>query len=217
MKRFSIFLGIFLLSAITIFAQVPEKFKYQAVIRDGSGNILVSQAVEVLVEIVATSPTGTVVFSETHNTTTNEYGVVNLEIGSVNDLSLVDWTDDVYFVRVSLDGVLMGASQILSVPYAITAKNIQGVVEVTGTTSDSYNSISIAFPSGFTKENTRVLSLEIGASISGSGTYWRSMGTTLTGAEGSVYTSVSSAIFIYYPNDDNYKNKPLRMVLMKVE
>jgi uncharacterized protein (TIGR02145 family) len=114
--------GFILLFSLAIMAQTPAMFNYQAVIRDSNSDILINEDINLTVEIVKTTESGVVVFSETHETSTNAYGVVNVKIGSVNSLAGIDFSDDSYFVRISVDDVFMGASQLLSVPYALHAK-----------------------------------------------------------------------------------------------
>ncbi len=120
MKR--IFYPIFaLLISFGALAQAPQMFNYQAVIRDDGGNPLVSEAVEVSIAILEGSAEGTEVFSETHQITTNEFGIVNLQVGSESSMENIDWSADLYFVQVSLDGNIMGTSPLLSVPFALHA------------------------------------------------------------------------------------------------
>ncbi len=133
MKKILLIL-IVLFSLSEINAQTPSQFKYQAVLRDASGNILANQAVTVDISILQGSTTGTSVFTETHNTTTTAQGLINLNIGSENDMSTVDWSADSYFVTISVNGNLMGTSQLLSVPYALQAKK-----------ADNYDEIDPAF------------------------------------------------------------------------
>ncbi len=66
------------------------------------------------------------VYSESHTTTTDDYGLVNLVIGqgtTSDDFSAIDWGNGTYSVNVSIDGTDMGTSQLWSVPYAISASN----------------------------------------------------------------------------------------------
>ena len=99
----------------------PASFSYQAVLRNSSGQLMENQSVTVDVEILEGSASGTSVFTESHMVTTNAYGLVSLEIGSVNDLSALSWSVNDYFISISVDGMLMGTSQLLSVPFAMHA------------------------------------------------------------------------------------------------
>jgi hypothetical protein len=123
MKQF-LFLIIALTIVNTAFSQTPMQFKYQAVLRDANGNIIASQAKTVIVDILQDSPTGTNVFTETHNVTTTAQGVINLNIGSVNTtgIAAINWATNTYYIKITVGGIVMGTSQLLSVPYALYAK-----------------------------------------------------------------------------------------------
>ncbi len=220
MKKLNIFI-VFLLLASIGFGQIPQQFKYQAILRDASGEILSNETVNIEIEILEGSASGTVVFSEMHtDVTTTDNGLINLNIGSIEDLSVVTWSSNDYFIKISLDGIEMGTSQLLTVPYAMHSESssiYSEMIEITGTTSASLSWTSVTFPTGYDKYNTRVVSFEVGAKIGGSGEYWRSMGATEDGVTGSVFTSVSSSIFLYYPDDEDFKDCPFRLIIMKVE
>jgi trimeric autotransporter adhesin len=145
MKNTLIFAAfIFLLSALMIGlqvrAQAPRAFKYQAVARDAAGNLLASQAVAFRIKIHMGSSSDTVVYTETHSVTTNTFGMVNLSIGSgtviSGTFSTIDWGASGYYVETEMDPaggaayVVMGTSQLLSVPYALYS-------EKSGTSSGS--------------------------------------------------------------------------------
>ena len=132
-----LFLWIFLLLINSGFAQAPQKFNYQAVVRDDAQNIVSEQAVGIRISILQESVDGTVVYSETHTPTTNAFGLVTLEIGGgtvvSGDLSTVDWGNHTYFIKVEMDPsggttyTEMGTSQVLSVPYALHSKTAANV------------------------------------------------------------------------------------------
>lgn len=124
-KLLSFIVAVFV--TLTLIGQAPESFKYQAVLRNASGNIRVSASVSIDIAIIQGSTTGTEVFIETHNTVTNEFGLVNLEIGSINTsgFAAIDWTNGPYYLKVSVDGTEMGTSQLLSVPFALHAKSAE--------------------------------------------------------------------------------------------
>lgn len=107
---------------LIINAQTPNQFKYQAVLRDASGNVLSDKAVTIDISILQGSATGTSVFDETHNVTTTAQGLINLNIGSVQDMSTINWSTDTYFMEITVNGTIMGTSQLLSVPYALHAE-----------------------------------------------------------------------------------------------
>jgi len=127
MKKIIILLSILFFSA-GVFAQSPEAVNYQAVARNLSGVPLVNQSVDVRFTIHQGSSTGTVVFQETHATSTNQFGLINLAIGGVNTAAfpLINWGLGTFFLQVEInDGsgfTDMGSTQLLSVPYALYAK-----------------------------------------------------------------------------------------------
>ena len=116
---------LFLLSALTLVGQTPTTFNYQAVLRDAGGYILESSNVSIQLVIHQGTATGTSAYSEIHNTTTSEFGLVNLEIGSVTPATFagINWAAGPYFVEVIVNGTSMGASELLTVPYALYAVN----------------------------------------------------------------------------------------------
>ncbi len=120
----------FLIIAINIFAQAPQSFKYQAVIRNGSGDIIANQNVGIQISILEGSSTGTSSYTETWNLNTNQFGLINLNVGkgtSTDNFTSVDWGNKSYWLKIAVDETggtnytEMGASQLLSVPYAIYA------------------------------------------------------------------------------------------------
>jgi hypothetical protein len=122
-----VYMVLFMLFGLAAFAQAPQMFNYQAVLRDAGGNVLANQDLEIEVKILKSGTDGTVVFSELHQTYSNEFGIINLQIGSESSLNGINWSDDNYFVQISVDGALMGTSQLMSVPFALHAKTAENV------------------------------------------------------------------------------------------
>ena len=118
---------VFSILSLSVLAQAPQSFNYQAVLRDDAGEPMASQDVTVKIDILQGSAGGAEVFTETHDTQTNEFGLVNLQIGSIQSLEVVDWSADEYFLQVSVNGNIMGTTQLLSVPYALHAKTAETV------------------------------------------------------------------------------------------
>ncbi len=120
---------LFCTISLSILAQAPQSFNYQAVLRNQAGEPLSSEEVTVKVDILKGTAAGTEVFSETHNVSTNEFGLVNLKIGSLQQLEAVDWAADIYFLQVIVNDTIMGTTQLLSVPYALHSKTAETVEE----------------------------------------------------------------------------------------
>ncbi|MCP4552706.1 MAG: hypothetical protein GY834_11845, partial [Bacteroidetes bacterium] len=130
MKKLRFFiLGLFV--SLTGFAQNDDGFNYQAIVRDANGDVSANLSMNMEISILQESVDGTVVFTETHAVTSNAFGLVNLSIGSQNPSSfaLIDWANDPYFIKISIDGVEFGTSQLVSVPYALYAKTAENYNE----------------------------------------------------------------------------------------
>ncbi len=129
-----------LLLGIAVLAQVPAKFTYQAVLRNADGSIIANQPATVFVEILSGTPDGPAVFNETHNITTSPLGLVNLTIGSINNLGVVDWSANQHFVKITFNGVVLGVVQLLSVPYALHANTAVAITEEINETDPIFSS-----------------------------------------------------------------------------
>mgnify|MGYP001258080327 CR=1 FL=1 len=109
----------------------PESISYQGIARDVSGNILSNQPIGIQFIIHQGSAGGTSVFTEQHSVTTNSLGLFTLQIGSVNTsaFSSINWANGPYYLEVQMDPnggtsyTSVGTQQMLSVPYALYAKN----------------------------------------------------------------------------------------------
>ncbi len=112
-----LFISFFIMTASK--AQPPQQFNYQAVVRDDGGSAITNEEVTIEVAIVQGSAEGETVFAELHHTETNDFGMVNLQIGSIASLEDIDWEADDYFVKIILDDEVMGVTQLLSVPFAL--------------------------------------------------------------------------------------------------
>lgn len=137
-----------LLSVGTLFGQAPEGINYQAVVRDNAGMHLANQAVSFQLSILQGSATGTPVYVETQAGTTSDIGLIDFEIGQGTVVSgsfnTIDWGTASYFLQVELDPnggsafTSMGTSKLVSVPYALYAKNVEND-QVNDADADSTN------------------------------------------------------------------------------
>ena len=108
------------------YSQVPQGINYQSVVRSTSGAILPSTAITVEFKLYNGLST-TLVYHETHSTTTNSFGMVNLIIGQGSPLSgsfnSIPWaTTNGIGYEVLVNSNLVGSKQLfMSVPYALHA------------------------------------------------------------------------------------------------
>ena len=63
-----------------------------------------------------------VIYTGTQQATSNDFGVLSLTVGNADTFSKADFGKLPFFISVSVDGALIGKSQILSVPVAEYAK-----------------------------------------------------------------------------------------------
>ena len=63
-----------------------------------------------------------VVYSGSQQVTSNDFGVLSLVVGNADTFANADYSKLPFFISVSVDGTLIGKSQILSVPVAEYAK-----------------------------------------------------------------------------------------------
>ena len=118
------------------FSQAPNQFKYQSIARDLAGSVLNTVPIGLRISVRDLSPTGTIVFQETHSLTTNQFGLFTLSIGGgtpvTGTIALVDWGNGAKYVEIEADlsgGTAydpFGTTELLSVPYAIYA-NTAGI------------------------------------------------------------------------------------------
>jgi uncharacterized protein (TIGR02145 family) len=147
-----------LLSALLSFvfsllsSQVPQGFNYQAIARDGSGNILANQALPVKIDLQTSLTGGILIYEETFaSITSNQFGLISLVVGtgtqtggSAASFSAIDWKTQTLFLQTIIQypgtsWTSMGTSQIWGVPYSQVAKDVEGPLKklgITGTTDN---------------------------------------------------------------------------------
>lgn len=132
MKLYLVLLSV-LLTSIIVRGQLPQKFNYQAVVRSNAGAIVANQNVRIRFRIHDGTVSGTVQYSETHNATTNIYGLINLQVGAGTVVSGiftgVTWNTGNKFLEVEADitggtnYTSLATVELITVPYALQADN----------------------------------------------------------------------------------------------
>lgn len=142
--------NILILSALLfvnlLVAQAPQSFKYQAVVRDNSGELIKNQAVSFQITIRKNGVSGTPVYIETFNVVSDLAGLVNLSIGTglptQGIFANIAWADGTYFIETAIDfegGTnyeILGTTQFLSVPFAFHTNTAGAAVTKTKTERD---------------------------------------------------------------------------------
>lgn len=120
-----------LLLVVTLVAQSPNAFNYQAVVRDANGDVIANTNVGVRISILQGSENGTPVYVESFTPLTSDFGLISLEIGNGSpvdgDFENINWGDGPYFINTGVDPAGgsnytdLGAAPLVSVPYALHA------------------------------------------------------------------------------------------------
>lgn len=117
MKRFLLNF-FFLLTSVSIYAQIGYQV---SLLNNATGEPRSNERVTITVKI--TDSEGKTVCEETKNETSNDFGVISMSIGNSETFANADWSKLPFFIEASIDGRLLGKSQLLSVPVAEHAKH----------------------------------------------------------------------------------------------
>jgi uncharacterized protein (TIGR02145 family) len=120
----------------------PQKINYQAVAVNASGVTVKNRVISLRLSILDSSSTGSVLYSETHQPTTDGSGQFSVYLGGGTAVSgafsNIPWgnaKDKFLKAEADVNGgtnyVLMGVSQVVSVPYALQAGSLRDSSKVT--------------------------------------------------------------------------------------
>ena len=133
MKKLFSLVAILVIASSAFAQNFPEAFNYQAVIRKTDGSLIIDKKIGLQIGIAEDSINGKVVYSEKHFVQTNKYGLVEVEVGrgAADNGKFADlvWGGKRHFIRIgfsenaSPNFNFMGASELLSAPYAHYAKH----------------------------------------------------------------------------------------------
>ena len=117
--------------AISVMAQAPKSFSYQAVARDQNGNLMGSQSLTIRIGILQDAG---LIWQEDHSITTNAMGLFSLTIGdldasntsgTVGSFADIPWGEGSFQLQVSVDAgagfTELGTNEFQSVPFALYA------------------------------------------------------------------------------------------------
>lgn len=191
---------IILLIGTKLFPQAPQKISYQAVARDGSGNI-VTTSIGIKFQIYQGSISGSLVYEETHTATPSSAGIFTVHIGGgsvvTGNFSTINWGISSYFLQVSIDPnggtsyTTVGTNQFVSVPFALYAEKAGTVPSPT-----------LAFGSGVLTVGTNTVSVPSGSYTAGNGIAIGSGSITNTAPDQTVTLTPGTNINVVgtYPN-----------------
>ena len=122
-----------------IFSQAPQLINYQAIAHDNNGDPITNKNITVRIGIISNAINGSLEWEEDHALTTNDYGLFSLKIGNgtstnsgnQNSFANISWKNQIHFLNVQVDEGLgfedLGTQQLVSVPYALFAKEAESV------------------------------------------------------------------------------------------
>ncbi|MDA9663628.1 hypothetical protein N9T80_00635 [bacterium] len=113
---------------------VPQGINYQAIARDSTGAVLVNQGLTIQFSVISDITTGNISWQENHQETTNDYGLftaiigqgISTSVGSSATFDVIDWGSN-HYLQVEINGINMGTTQLMSVPYSLYTKTADNI------------------------------------------------------------------------------------------
>lgn len=97
-----------------------------ALLNNATGEPRANETVSVDVTIINSEDK--IVCTQTQSATTNEFGILSLKVGDDTSFEKADWSKLPFFITATVDGIMLGKTQILNVPVAEYAKRIGSIV-----------------------------------------------------------------------------------------
>src|SRR5215217_6670580 len=97
------------LTVSLLMAQAPQQVNYQGIARNSIGNIIGNQNIMLRLSIHDGTATGPVIYRESHNLKTNNFGIFTTAIGGKNASNItgsftsIDWASAIKFLQVEID------------------------------------------------------------------------------------------------------------------
>ena len=120
-----LFAVVMMLYSLTTTAHVPTTMDSQLMATNPkTGIVLANKDLTIRVELRLNATDGEIVWSKEETLTSSKSGICTISL----DFADVDWNQGNYFIKAFVNGDAVGASQIKSVPFALIADGIRGVL-----------------------------------------------------------------------------------------
>jgi hypothetical protein len=115
---------------------------YQGAVRNSNtGNALTNKNISLLISLKDGSANGSIIYSEKQNVTTSDVGIFNIRIGEgqavTGNYQNLTWAGNNRWLQVEMDSEggsnynVIGVSELVSVPYALSAKTLANPLNLT--------------------------------------------------------------------------------------
>lgn len=140
--KYTVCLFLLCFSVVIATAQATQGINYQAVARNSSGAVMPGANIGIRFTVRDATASGTVVYQEHQNLTTNQFGLFTAVIGSgtidAGNFSGINWAVSAKYLQIELDAgngyTDFGTAQLMSVPYALYSAASAGTAGPTGAT-----------------------------------------------------------------------------------
>ena len=126
MRKSRVLLSLF---GLLLHIEMQAQIGYQvSLLNSATGEPRANVLVEA--EVTITNSDDEEIYKGTQRATSNDLGVVQLKVGNQGTFKDVDWSKLPFFIEVSVDGTVIGKSQILTVPLAEAAKYLAPGIDI---------------------------------------------------------------------------------------
>ncbi len=167
MKKLILILFLFV-KTFFVYSQIPQSISYQGVANNANGTPITTP-ISLRISILDSSATGSEIYKETFTAVeTTSQGVYSINIGLgtpvTGTFSIINWGINLKFIKVEMDPtptgtnyVLVGTSQLMSVPYALYAEKSNSDIKTVNNINDlraitSYANNQVVLVKGYYSE-----------------------------------------------------------------
>ena len=126
MRKSRVLLSLF---GLLLHIEMQAQIGYQvSLLNSATGEPRANVLVEA--EVTITNSDDEEIYKGTQRATSNDLGVVQLKVGNQGTFKDVNWNKLPFFIEVSVDGTVIGKSQILTVPIAEAAKYLAPGIDI---------------------------------------------------------------------------------------